>query len=102
MAIEHDSPEQVPVPVTPLDPMDKTLQKLAMKSYLEARQRADLQRDIAACLLPTEGPFRPGDRDVGTKQGFSPKKEPSVLLTLVRQFCELTSQNCGRKSLRAT
>ena len=43
--------------------MDQTLQKLAMKSYLEARQRADLRRDIAARLLPTEGPFfSPGDR----------------------------------------
>ena len=33
-----------------------------MKSYLEARQRADLRRDIAARLLPTEGPYSPGDR----------------------------------------
>jgi hypothetical protein len=32
------------------------------KSYLEARQRADLRRDIAARLLPTEGPYSPGDR----------------------------------------
>ena len=38
------------------------LTKLAMKSYLEARQRADLRRDIAARLLPTEGPFAAGDR----------------------------------------
>ena len=33
-----------------------------MKSYLEARQRADLRRDIAARLLPIEGPYSPGDR----------------------------------------
>ena len=33
-----------------------------MKSYLEARQRADLRRDIAARLLPTEGPYSPSDR----------------------------------------
>ena len=33
-----------------------------MKAYLEARQRADLRRDIAARLLPTEGPYSPGDR----------------------------------------
>ena len=49
------------MPVTPLDQMDQTLQKLAMKSYLEANQRADLRRDIAARLLPTEGPFLTGD-----------------------------------------
>ena len=42
--------------------MDQTLQKLAMKSYLEERQRADLRRDIAARLLPIEGPYSPGDR----------------------------------------
>ena len=33
-----------------------------MTSYLEARQRADLRRDIAARLLPTEGPYSPSDR----------------------------------------
>ena len=42
--------------------MDQTLQKLATQSYLEARQRADLRRDIAARLLPTEGPYSPGGR----------------------------------------
>ena len=29
---------------------------------MEAHQRADIRRDLAARLLPTEGPFRPGDR----------------------------------------
>ena len=55
-------PEQLSVPISSLDHMDQTLQKLAMKSYPEARQRADLRRDIAARLLPTEGPFNVGDR----------------------------------------
>ena len=32
-----------------------------MRQYLEARQRADLRRYIAARLLPTEGPFYVGD-----------------------------------------
>ncbi len=62
MTIENSSPEQLSVPATLLDQMDQTLQKPAMKSYLEARQRADLRRDIAARLLSTEGHFRPGDR----------------------------------------
>ena len=39
---DNSSPEQLSIPVTPLDQMDQTLQKLAMKSYLEARQQADL------------------------------------------------------------
>ena len=33
-----------------------------MKSYLEARQRADLIIDIAARLVPSEGPFHLGDK----------------------------------------
>ena len=55
MTIENSSPEQLSMPVTPLGQKDQTLQKLAMKSYLEARQRADLRRDLAARRLPTEG-----------------------------------------------
>ena len=62
VTIENSSPEHLSVPATPLDQMEQTLQKLAMKSYLQARQRGDLRRDIAARLLPSEGPFRPGDR----------------------------------------
>ena len=42
--------------------MDQTLQRLTMTYYLEARQRADLRRDIAALLFPTGGPFSVGDR----------------------------------------
>jgi hypothetical protein len=38
------------------------LQKLAMNIYLEARQRVDLRRDIAARLFPTAGPYSAGDR----------------------------------------
>ena len=62
MTIENSFPEQLSVTVTPLDQIDQTLQKLAMKSYLEARRRAVLRRDIAARLIPTECPFRPSDR----------------------------------------
>ena len=62
ITVENCSPEQLSVPVTPLDQMDQTLQKLAMKYCLEARQRADLRRDIAARLIPTEGPYSAGDR----------------------------------------
>ena len=62
VTIESSSLEQLSVPVSSLDQMDQTLHKLAMQSYLEARQRADRRRDIAARLLPTEGPYSPGDR----------------------------------------
>ena len=62
VTIEHSALEQLSVPISNLDQMDQTLQKVTMQSYLEARQRADLRRDIAARLLPTEGPYSPGDR----------------------------------------
>ena len=62
VTIENSSPEQLSVPVSSLDQMDQTLQKFAMKSYLEARQRADIIIYIAARLFPTEGPFSAGDR----------------------------------------
>ena len=62
VTIENSSPEQLSVLVSALDQMDQTLQKLAMKYYLEARQHADLRRDIAARPLPTEGPFSASDR----------------------------------------
>ena len=60
--IESSSPEQLTTPVTARDLVDQTLHELAMKSYLEARQRAELKRDIAARLLPSEGPCAPRDR----------------------------------------
>ena len=62
MTIEKSSPEQLSLPVSSLEQMDQTLHKLAMKSYLEARQRADLRRDIVARQMPTEGPSMAGDR----------------------------------------
>ena len=43
VTIENSSLEQLSVPVSNLDQMGQTLQKLAMKLYLEARQRADLR-----------------------------------------------------------
>ena len=62
VTIENSSPEQLSVQVSSLEQMDQTLQKMAMISDLEARQRADLRRDIAARILPTEGPYSAGDR----------------------------------------
>jgi hypothetical protein len=60
--IENSSLEQLTTPATTRDLADRTLQKLVMKSYLEARRWADLNRVIATRLLPNEGPFAPGNR----------------------------------------
>ena len=57
VTMESSSPDQLTTPDTARDLADRTLHKLAMKSYLEARQRAELRTDIAARPLPSEGPF---------------------------------------------
>ena len=61
MTIDNSSHEQLTTPETTRDLADRALQKLAMKSYLEARRSSDLRKDLAARLLPSEGPFAPGD-----------------------------------------
>ena len=38
-----------------------SLQRLAMKVYLEARQREDIRRDLAVRFRTTGGPFQVGD-----------------------------------------
>ena len=62
VTIENSSQEQRTTPETPRDLANQTLKQFPMKSYLEARQRADLRRDIAASLLPSERHFAPRDR----------------------------------------
>ena len=37
------------------------MQKIAQKTYHEARQADDIRRDLARQLRPTSGPFNPGD-----------------------------------------
>ena len=38
------------------------LRKLALRAHLEARQSADLRRDLARRVLPSDGPYTHGDR----------------------------------------
>ena len=38
------------------------LRKLALRAHLEARQTADLRRDLARRVLPSDGPYAHGDR----------------------------------------
>ena len=38
------------------------LKKLALRAHLEARQSADLRRDLARRVLPSDGPYAHGDR----------------------------------------
>ena len=51
--LENSNPEQLTTPGTDTEAKDQELQKLAMKSYLEARQQEDLRKGIASKLLPS-------------------------------------------------
>ena len=35
---------------------------MALRAHLEARQSADLRRDLARRVLPSDGPYAHGDR----------------------------------------
>ena len=55
-------PDQLSVADLPRDATLNELRKLALKAHLEARQSADLRRDLARRVLPSDGPYAHGDR----------------------------------------
>ena len=56
--IETSDPAQLSVePRTQQD-----LQRLALKAHQEARQAADLRHDMARLTMPTDGPYKQGDK----------------------------------------
>jgi hypothetical protein len=61
VTIENSSPELLTTPVTTREVADQTLQHMALNSYVEARQNADLKKDIATRLLPSERHVAPRD-----------------------------------------
>ena len=55
-------PDQLSAVDLPRDATLNELRKLALKAHLEARQSADLRRDLARRVLPSDGPYAHGDR----------------------------------------
>ena len=62
--LELMKPDQLSVADLPRDATLNELRKLALKAHLEARQSADLRRDLARRVLPSDGPYARGDRGV--------------------------------------
>ena len=60
--LELMKPDQLSVADLPRDATLNELRKLALKAHLEARQSADLRRDLARRVLPSDGPYAHGDR----------------------------------------
>ena len=55
-------PDQLSAVELPRDSTLNELKKLALRAHLEARQSADLRRDLARRVLPSDGPYAHGDR----------------------------------------
>ena len=60
--IETSDPAQLSVDPLPEDRTQQELQRLALKARQEARQSADLRHDMARRTMPSDGPYKPGDK----------------------------------------
>ena len=60
--LELMKPDQLSAVDLPRDATLDEFRKLALKAHLEARQSADLRRDLSRRVLPSDGPYAHGDR----------------------------------------
>ena len=60
--IETSDPAQLSVDPLPEDRTQQELQRLALKAHQKARQAADLRHEMAKRTMPSDGPYKPGDR----------------------------------------
>jgi len=60
--IETSDPAQLSVDPLREDRTQQELQRLALKAHQEARQAADRRHDMARRTLPSDGPYKPGDK----------------------------------------
>ena len=60
--IETADPAQLSVEPLSEDRIQQELQRLALKAHQEARQSADLRHDMAKRTMPSDGPYKPGDK----------------------------------------
>ena len=55
--VETSNPEQLSLEGLPEDRTATQLRTIAMKAHLEARQSADLKKDLARRVMPSDGPY---------------------------------------------
>ena len=60
--VETSTPEQLSVDPAEEDRTTLELQRIAMRAHQEARQAIDLRKDLARCVMPSDGPYKKGDR----------------------------------------
>ena len=75
LCIENMLPHQLAIEPSTQQKVSELVQREALKSHLEARQRVDIRRDLVARLRPSDGPFEAGqsiwywDRDMSKIRG---------------------------------
>ena len=60
--IETSDPAQLSVEPLAEDRTQQELQRLALRAHQEARQSQDLRHDMAKRTMPSDGPYKPGDK----------------------------------------
>ena len=60
--VETSTPEQLSSEPPEEDRTMLQLQRIALKAHQEARQAMDLRKDLARRVMPSDGPYSPGDK----------------------------------------
>ena len=86
LGIETSDPAQLSVDPLPEDKTQLELQRLALRAHQEARQAADLRHDMAKRTMPSDGPYKPGDKVfVWSSPSKAWKKERWIRGTVISQ-----------------
>ena len=85
--VETSSPEQLSLEGLPEDRTATQLRTIAMKAHLEARQSADLKKDLAKRVMPSDGPYTKGEKVFVWHKDDNKKKSEGVWMrgTVVSQ-----------------
>ena len=60
--VETSSPERLPANPAEEDRTTLDLQRVALRAHQEVRQSLDLRKDLARRVMPSDGPYKKGDR----------------------------------------
>ena len=60
--IENSDPAQLSVEPLSADRTQQELQRLALRAHQAGRQAADLRHDMVRRTMPSDGPYKPGDK----------------------------------------
>ena len=76
--VETSTPEQLSSEPPEEDRTMLQLQRIALKAHQEARQAMDLRKDLARRVMPSGGPYSPGDKVFVWMKDESKKKPEGI------------------------